>query len=885
MDDWRQRLRRVVSGWRLSPEDQATIIEELALHLEQQLDELTLRIGAAAALDRILAQIDDPSLRDARVRPRHRPAPSVDASRRSGSGRAGLMRDLSYGWRALGRSPGTTIMATIALALGIGLTTVMFSIIYGTLMRGLPFDDGNRIAVVMRTAAVNGMDENVPMHEFLVFRDAQRSFENFGAYLPTTLTLSGDERPERVPATRITAAALQIPRVRPLLGRLVQQRDEDPSSELVVILSHGFWRDHYAADSNVIGRALRVNGLPATIVGVMPEGFNFPQESDVWIPLRLNVTAPWGTGPSVSGLGRLRSGVTFDQANAELARISMRIDAEHHRPNYSVNAIAQPFVRAVLRSQVYTLLYAMFAAVSLVLLVACMNVANLLLSRAAHRAKEVAVRRALGASRLTIARQFLVEALMLSLLAAALGALLAQLGIVIFRKVTAAQFPFFADIRLHPQVFAFIVLATLVASLFSGLLPALAAARSDVTDVLKDQSLGSSSLRSGRSSRVLVVFELALSSTLLIVAALTTKSLLNLRSVQPRFRTENVLTGRVTLTSRDSARNAAFLERLDEEIARLPGVTAATLTTGLPGTGWGQSAAVVEGHTVAPGRRRPMVRHLAVTPGFFKTFDVGVSLGRAITKEDRRGTMPVAVVNQRFVKDYLAGLDPIGRRVNLGESDSVPRWVTIVGVMPDLYSVSMQDPWPAEILTAFQQAAGASATISIHTAGDPTLLSQPLRTIVTSLDRDLPVYSIALMTDVTKQATWPSRVFGGLFAVFAISALVLASIGLYAVLAFAVSQRQRELGIRIALGAAAADIMRLVFRDGALQLAIGVPIGLLLGIGVAGVARAVLFGVQPTDPVVIGVVCATLAATGFVACVAPALRATKADPLRSLRAE
>jgi Acidobacterial duplicated orphan permease len=885
MDDWRQRLRRVVSGWGLSPEDQATIVEELELHLEQQLDELTLRIGAAGARERILAQIDDPSLRDAHVRPRHRPAPSVDASRRTGRGWSGLMRDLSYGWRTLGRSPSTTIMATIALALGIGLTAVMFSIIYGTLMRGLPFDDGNRIAIVMRTAAVNGMDENVPMHEFFVFRDEQRSFENFGAYLPTTLTLSGDERPERIPATRITAAGLAIPHVRPLLGRLVHQRDEDPASELVVVLSYGFWRDHYAADSSVIGRPLRVNGLPATIVGVMPEGFNFPQESKTWIPLRLNATTPWGTGPSVNGLGRLRPGLTFDQANAELARIAMRIDAEHHRSNYSVHAVAQPFVQASLRSQVYVLLYAMFAAVALVFLVACVNVTNLLLARAAHRAKEVAVRRALGASRPAIARQFLVEALVLSLLAAVLGALLAQLGIVIFRKVTAGQLPFFADIRLHPQVFAFIALAAFVASLVSGLLPALTAAGSDVTDVLKDQSLGSSSLRSGKLSRSLVVFELALSSTLLIVAALTTKSLLNLRSVEPHFRTENVLTGRVTLLSRDSVRNAALFERLDEEIARLPGVSAATLTTGLPGTGWGQSPAVVEGHVVAPGHHRPSVRHLAVTPGFFKTFDVTVTRGRAITNEDRRGTSPVAVVNQRFMKDYFAGADPIGHRINLGESDSVPRWVTIVGVVPDLYSLSMQDPWPAEILTAFQQEAGASATISIHTTGDPTLLSQPLRTIVTSLDRDLPVYSIASMTDVMKQSAWPSRVFGGLFAVFAIIALALASIGLYAVLAFAVSQRERELGIRIALGAAAADVVRLVFRDGAMQLAIGVPVGLFLGIAAAGAARAVLFGVQPTDPVIIGVVCATLAVTGFAACVVPALRATKADPVRSLRAE
>lgn len=885
MDEWRSRLRRVVAGWGLSPEDQASIAEELELHLEQQLAELRPIIGERAALERIIAQIDDEALRDAHVRPRHRAAASVDASRRGGRGWEGIIRDISYGWRALGRSPGTTIMATIALALGIGLTTVMFSIIYGTLVRGLPFDDGNRVALVQRSAAVDGIDETMPMHEFLAVRDAQRSFDSFGAYLPSTVNVSGDERPERASTARVTAGAMAVPRTRPLLGRLVQAADENPASELVVVLSYAFWRDHYARDSSVVGRPLRVNGLPARIVGVMPDGFDFPLASKIWLPLRLNTNLPWGTGPSVNGIGRLKPGVTFDQANAELAGIAARIDAEHRRANYDVHAVAQPFVRATIRSQVYTLLYAMFAAVTLVFLVACMNVANLLLARAATRAKEIAVRRALGASPLTIARQFLVEAFVLSLLAAAIGALVAQLGIVIFRKATAEQFPFFTDIRLHPQVFAFIALAAFVASLVAGMLPALTAARSDVTDVLKDQSLGSSSWRIGKMSRALVVFEVMLSSTLLIVAALATKSLLNLRAVDPHFRTEHVLTSRVTLTSRDTLANAAFFERLNEEIARLPGVSAATLSTGLPGTGWDRIPAVLDGQTFAPGDRRPRVRHLAVTPGFFQTFDVSGIRGRVITSEDRRGAAPVAVVNQRFVKDYLRGDDPIGRRINLGDSDSAPRWVTIVGVVPTLYAVDMRDPWPAEILTSFQQEVNASATISIYAAGDATTLAQPLRSLVSSLDREIPVYAVSTMRDVLDESTWPARVFGGLFAVFGICALVLASIGLYAVLAFAVRQRERELGIRMALGAAGLDIVRLVFRDGAVQLAIGVPLGLLLGVGAAQMARAALFGVQPTDPTAVAVVLATLSMTGFAACIVPALRATKSDPLRSLRAE
>jgi putative ABC transport system permease protein len=430
----------------------------------------------------------------------------------------------------------------------------------------------------------------------------------------------------------------------------------------------------------------------------------------------------------------------------------------------------------------------------------------------------------------------------------------------------------------------------LVASVVSGLLPAITAARSDITDVLKDQSLGSSSLRGGKLSRGLVVFELALSSALLVVAALTTKSLMNLRSVEPGFRTDGVMTGRITLSIRDTIRQAAFFQRAEEEIAHIPGATATSLSTGLPGSGWNESAIAVEGKTYQGTHRFPVVRHLAVTPGFFKTFDVDISRGRPITAEDRAGALPVAVVNQRFVDRHFPSGDAIGRRINLTPDDSVEHWVTIVGVMPNLYatdqgSINRHTPWPAEVLTSFHQAPRGTASIAIRTLTDPASVAQPLRAAIASLDPDLPVYSLTPMSDVLEQSRWDVRVFGGLFVVFGIVALALASIGLYAVLAFAVSRREREMGIRMALGAAALDVIRLVVRGAVIQLVIGVSIGMWLGIAAARLAGAVLFEVQPTDPSIIGVVIATLAATGLVACVVPALRATKSDPLRSLRAE
>ena len=893
MDEWRTRLRHVVAGWGMTPEEQSGIVDELEQHLEQELDEWRPRIGDASARARIIAQVDDPALRDAAVRPRHRPVMSVQSSRAGATARgwAALARDARYGWRSLRTSPGTTAMGTIALALGIGLTTVMFTIIYGLLLRGLPFEHSDRIAMVMEANPSQREPElSLSMHDFFAYRNAQRSFDAFGAWTSVTLNIAGDERPERVDAARVTAAALDIPRVRPALGRLFRTNDEVPGGDLVVILSYSLWRDRYAGDSSIVGHAVRVDGQPATVVGVMPDGFGFPREARLWVPLRLDpASSPWGTGTHVNGVGRLRPHVTLAQANADLGRIARRIESEQPATNQGVRAVVQPFIRATIPARVYALLYAMFGAVGLVFLVACANVANLLLARTAHRAKEVAIRVALGASRAAIARQFLVEAVVLSAISGALGALVSEAGIVAFRHAIAGQAPFWADFRLHPQVFAFIAVAALLASVVSGLLPAITAARSDITDVMKDQSLASSR-RGRRLSRGLVIFELTLSSALLIVAALTSKSVMNLRSIEPRFRTEGVMTGHITLSTRDAERQSAFFNRLEQELASLPGVTATALSSNLPGPGWSGGQAAVEGRTYARRRDRPSVRRLAVTPGFFMTFDIAMSRGRPIGPEDRVGAPAAAVVNQRFVDENFRDGDPIGRRIDLSPDDTVAKWATIVGVMPNLYaadqgSINRNDPWPAEVITAFQQQPRASATIAIRTAGDPSSVAQPLRALVASLDPDLPVYSLAPMRDVLAQSRWEVRVFGGLFVVFGIAALALASIGLYAVLAFMVAQRQREIGIRIALGAAVADVIRLVVRDGAAQLAVGGSIGLMLGIGAARLAGAVLFQVRATDPGILAVVIATVAITGLAASVVPAYRATRSDPVRSLRTE
>jgi predicted permease len=781
-------------------------------------------------------------------------------------------------------------MAVAALALGIGLTTVMFSVVYGLILRGLPFENGDRIAMVMEANPSRGEPElALSMHDFAAYRDGQRSFESFGAFMPAvSINISGDDRPERVQAARVTAATLALTHVRPVLGRAFTSLDDAPDGELAVVVSHSLWRDHYASDSAVIGRHIRVNGQSSTIVGVMPDGFAFPNETKLWLPLRLDpALAPWGTGTHVNAVGRLRPGVTMQQAMTELRSIAARLERDHPGENTGIRAVVQPFIRGVLPMRVYSLLYAMLAAVSLVLLIACTNVANLLLAQAIRRRKEVALRAALGASRAALLRQFLAEALVLSLIAAAIGAIVADFGIALVRRALSTQAPFWTDIRLHPQVLLFTACVALVSSIAAGALPALAAARSDITEVLKDQSVKSRSAgRGGALSRSLVIFELVLSSALLVTAALITRSLLNLRTLEPGFESRGVMTGALTLSTRDSTSRRIFFDRLTDGLARVPATTATSVSSNLPGTGWSELRVGVEGKTYPTRRAYPLVGYLAVNPGFFKTFGISALQGRAITSEDRPGTLAVAVVNERFVNEYFPNASPLGQRLNIGPDDSVPSWVTIIGVVPTLYANRPGlDAWPAEVLTAFDQHPQSSATIAIRAMSDPTEMAQPLRALVASIDPDLPVYRLTTMRDALDDATVPVRLFGSLFVVFGIVALTLASIGLYAVLAFAVSRREREIGVRVALGATATDIVHMVLKDGGLQLALGIPVGLVLGIVGARAARAMLFGVEPTDAATIAIVVATLLATGIAACVGPALRASKADPVRCLSAE
>ena len=885
--DWRADVRTRLAGAKLAAEDESDIVEEIGQHLEQQFAELAPQIGAAAARERLLAQLRDEAFEDAAAGRRRRAKPSRPRVWSSLS----LFRDVRQGVRSLRRSPATVIAGSAALALGIGLTATMFSIIYGLLIKGLPFDEPSRIAIVKFVDPRQpGVDALVPLGDFAEYRAQQRSFETLGAYSATTVNVSGGDRADRVEAARVTVGVLETARTLPALGRTFGRADADPAAPSTVILSHALWRERFASNSRVVGSSMRVNGRPHTIVGVMPPNYEFPYNTRVWLPIQENAAglAP-GQGPSVNLVGRLRPEATYDNANAECVGLAKRLAMAHPAADSSMRIVVLPFVRASINPRVYTLLYGMLVAVFLVLLVACANVANLLLDRAAHRTREIGIRTALGASRLAIVRQSLVESGILAAVAAIAGIALAQLGIVLFnRAVAASSTPlFWMDIRLHPAVLAFAIAIAIVASIISGLAPAIQSARLDINAILKDESHAASSLRISRLSRMIVVAEIAVSSAILLASGFITRGIVNIRNIDPGFSTSGILTARVTLTTNDSMRQRAFFETLERELATRPGISGVYLGNGLPGTGWAPHQLTVEGRGYPREDDHPVVRTLAVTSGFFSTFGVRVMRGRPIAATDRRGSAGVAVVSESFVRRHFRDANPIGKRIRIGSEPSAP-WLTIVGVIPTLVSTSFNDPLPAEVLTSFWQESRfgtAALAVSAATGSADVASAATLRKLVASIDPEIPLYATESMTDVMRQPMRFFQIFATLFIVFGVVALVLSSIGLYAVMTFSVSRRVREMGIRVALGATAGNVIRMVFRQGAWQIGIGMAIGFLVGSGLVRIVGAMLFQAGPSDPVVTILVAAVLGGTALFACLVPARRATRVDPMIALRTE
>ena len=801
-----------------------------------------------------------------------------------------LTRDLRFGSRSLRKHIGLSAVAVFALTLGIGLTTTMFSIVYGALLRGLPYPDADRIVLVFeQNLARNFRRMDMSIHDYTDIHAQQHSFSDIGAYYSGTVNVSGTEKAERYMGTWMTASVFDIAGVKPLLGRTFRPGEDAPGGERVAVLAYATWQNRFGGDPAIVGKSIRANGIPYTVIGVMPDRYTFPGDGVLWLPLQLDPLAlKRGEGQHLGVVGKLKAGVSKDAANADVNTIARRIAADHKEQNDGVTATVMNFIDGELGPEPRQLLYTMLGAVFFVLLIACANVANLLLDRAAHRTKEVGIRTALGASRAAVVRQFLTEALVLAGLGTAGGIAAAYFGVQAFNRAIAdTQPPSWLDIRLHPPVLLFTIATAVLATFASGLLPALQASRTDIAEILKDDSRGASSFRIGRLSRALVVFEVALSCGLLVAAGLMIKSVARMRNIDTGFTTTNIFTARVGFpaTYTDTTAQRQFFEQLEARLTTIPGVQSAALAAQLPGLGTDDNVFAIEGKSYAKDSEFPTAPTSTVSAGFFPTFGIRALQGRVLTAADRLDALPTVVVNQAFAAKYFAGADPIGRRIRMGTSRSTAPWMTIVGVVPNTFSGNPERMRPPFLYLPLAQHHTNFVSLAARTNGAPMSITPQVREVVSALNRDIPIYWVYSMTEALARPLWFVRVFGTMFMIFGAIALFLASVGLYAVMSFSVVRRTREVGIRMALGAKGSDVIGMVVRQGAWQLGIGMVAGLTLALGVAQLMKVVLFDVQPRDPVIFGAVVSVLSIAGLLASLIPAHRATRVDPLLALRAD
>jgi putative ABC transport system permease protein len=807
-----------------------------------------------------------------------------------------LARDIRFSLRMLTKTPGHTAAAVVALALGIGLATAMFSIVYGILLRGLPFERSERILHLECNNPAREQNSLEVFHlDYLEWRKRQRSFEELAAFYDGTVNLSGegDERPERFEGAFMTGNGFSLLPARPLLGRGFLPGEDSPRAEPVVILSYGVWTTRYQGDPKVIGRPVRVNGEAGTIVGVMPQGFAFPLNQDVWTNLRQDpFRYERDESQTLEVYGRLRDGVTLEQAQAEMSGIAKALAAEFPRTNEGRGAVIKPYIEEFIGPEASSLLYTQLGACLFVLLLACTNVASLTMARASQRTREIAIRSALGAARSRLVGQLLLENLLLSAIGGVLGLLLAGWGTRLFSAaVSGFNPPFWIRIEIDPAALIFASGLILVATLASGLAPALQASRADLNEILKDEGRGSSSLRLGRFSRFVIVAEVAVSCILLVGAGLMVKTVVNLQTLDLGFEPKGLFTARVALF--DSAypegeKRLAFFETLLDRIASRPDVVSAALTSNLPTSGSSRARYVLEGRSYPDERDQPTTWVAVISPGLFETLGAKVLQGRDFGQLDIQGNLPVAIVNQSFAAAVWPGEDPLGKRLRMpGEqqSETESPWRTVVGVVPDLHMGELDDlADQAGVYVPMSQRHPSFMSLVIRTRqGDPMTISDAVRRTVTALDRDLPVYFIYSMEEVIARGRFFFNLFGTLFTIFGAAALLLASVGIYGVIAFSVQQRTQEIGIRMALGAQRGNVLGLILRQGMWQLAVGLLLGLPVAFWVSRLLGEVLIGVDPHDVTTFTGVGMVLAAVSLFACWLPAQRASQTDPLVAMR--
>jgi len=803
-----------------------------------------------------------------------------------------LLDDLKAGFRMLVRTPLLSAVSVLTIGLGVGGVTFAFSVLYGALLRPIPVQSPERLVSVFATRPADNVDRMSPdLHDYLELRREQTSFEGLSASYSGTVNLAGEEGPpERYQGTFVTVGMLSMLGAQPLHGRTFRPGDDTPGGPPVVVLGYDAWRTRYAEDPGVVGRSVRVNGESGTIVGVMQQGFRFPFNQDLWVALRDDAATMPRRTRFLGVVGYLREGVSAEAATAEADAIFQRIAAREPETNRGIGALVIGFQEASNPPQIVLMLSMMMVMVVGVLLVACANVTNVLMARAVARDRDVAIRSAMGAQRWQVVRQLLAEAVALGVVGGLVGVVVAYLSLRVFNGAVPDERPYWIVFLLDTPALLFTMGVTLLAAVAAGTAPALRASGSGAGSILRDESRGSSGLRMGRLSSVLVTTELAVSCGLMIAAGLLVQSLMDLNRVDLGIDADAVMTARLGLFETDypdaDARNR-FYGQLVERLSTEPGIQAAALASALPASGGARWNFELEGEAYAADAERPAARGAVVSHGFFETFDVRVVDGRDFSRaESERGGDPVIIVNQSFADRHLGGR-AIGRQIRLG-SDGEGPWLQVIGVVSDVHEgvnvfggtdvlrEALYVPLAAEDLSFM--------SVAVRGSGAPSALAPTIREAVGSLDPNLPLYWVQTMREVVDESLLFHRIFSTMFAIFGGTALFLAAVGLYGVIDFSVTARVREMGIRMAIGAQGGDVLRLVLGRVLMQVAVGVALGLGLGALLSIPLASVLFGMKTWDAGVYILIVGTLALTATLAALAPALRAVRVDPVVALSA-
>jgi len=899
MLEFKKEIRARLATLQLSPAREAEIVDEVAQHLEDEYDQALSRgVSEEEAQHTVLEKLDEPDFLGRELERVERRAPQNPApmgSRGKSNVIADLEQDIRYGLRMFAKNPTFTVVAVLAIALGIGANSAIFSVVNALLLRPLPYKNPDQLVAVWENAAHLGFPKNTPSPaNFLDWRQQSTVFEGMAAFTERRFNLSGQGEPERLDGRRVSANIFDLLGVKPIIGRTFVSEEDKPGTK-VVLLSESLWKRRFGGDPSVIGRTVILNNERYIVIGVLPHTVQLPiseaWHDQVWVPLALSAEEAAERGNHfLQVLARMRAGVNLQQAQAEMETIAARLAQQYPQYNTRIGAVVLPLHEEIVGNMKPALLI-LLGAVAFVLLIACANVANLLLVRAAARQKEIALRLALGADRARLTKQLLVESVILSLLGGVVGLAFAYAGLHVLKQFIPPDIVHAERITIDGKVLIFTFLVAIVTGLLFGLAPASQASHFDLNETLKEGGRDSGVGVSGKRLRSsLVVAEVAVSFILLIGAGLLINSFMHLRNLDPGFRADHVLALNVELSETkypDTLHRSAFFEEMVRRVGTLPGVQSVAVAGNLPFTYNGDSMNIaVEGIPDPPPDQWPDVIYRAIGPNYFGTMGIPLVRGRDFNERDTLDSNLAVVVSEKTAKHYWPNEDPIGKRLKPGTTSSQIPWRTVIGVVKDVRQNDFIAEPKMQMYFSYRQMKNlVPNALVVRTVGEPLSLATSVRNAIWAVDKDQPVSNINSMEHIVAGAVARQRFSMLLLAIFAGLALVLAAVGIYGVMSYSVTQQTHDIGIRIALGAQRGDVLKLTLTEGMKLVGLGLVCGLVIAFLLTRIMASMLFGISATDPITFLSISFVLLAVALLASYIPALRATHVDPMIALHTQ